>query len=144
MLICAFGLFSMVSCSNDSNNPTDTTQIIIENNTQSGTWRITEFIDSGNNETNHFNGFNFTFDNNGTLTAQNGSTIYIGSWNISDSNSSDDSKDDLDLNINFNLTNDFESLNEDWSFISQSSNRIELTHVSGGGGGTDFLTFEKN
>ena len=134
----------MASCSNDVNNSNDTTQTMIQNNTQTGTWRITEFVDSGKDETNHFTGFNFTFGNDGTLTANNGSVTYTGTWNMTDSNSNDDSQDDLDFNIHFNLTNDFESLNEDWNFISQSSTKIELTHVSGGGGGTDFLTFEKN
>ena len=38
----------------------------------------------------------------------------------------------------------FEDLNDDWDFISQSSTKIELIDVSGGNGGTDYLTFEKN
>jgi hypothetical protein len=42
------------------------------------------------------------------------------------------------------LTNDFEDLNDDWDFISQSANKIELLDVSGGSGETDYLTFEKN
>jgi len=47
----------------------------------------------------------------------------------------------LELVINFNLTNDFEDLNDDWHFVSQSSTKIELIDISGG---TDNLTFEKN
>jgi len=43
-----------------------------------------------------------------------------------------------------NLTNDFEDLNDDWDFISQSATKVELIDVSGGNGGTDYLTFEKN
>jgi hypothetical protein len=50
---------------------------------------------------------------------------------------------DMDFNIFFNLTNNFEDLNEDWHIVSQSSTRIELIHVSGGNGGTDTLTFER-
>jgi hypothetical protein len=47
-------------------------------------------------------------------------------------------------NIYFNLTNDFEELNDDWDFITQSSSKIELKDLSGGDGGIDYLTFEKN
>jgi len=65
---------------------------------------------------------------------------------VTNSDSNDDSPDDndLDFNINFNLTNNFEDLNDDWDIISQSDTKIELTDVSGGNGGTDFLTFERN
>ena len=131
----------LLSCTNGDSS--DTTQTVIQNNVQSGGWKITSFIDSGNDETQHFTGYTFTFSANGTLTASNGQQTHSGSWHISDSNSGDDSPDDLDFNILFNLTNNFEDLNEDWQFISQSASRIELIHISGGNGGTDYLTFEK-
>lgn len=131
----------LLSCTNGDSS--DTTHTVIQNNVQSGGWKITSFVDSGKDETQHFNGYTFTFATNGTLTATNGPQTHTGTWNIADSNSGDDSPEDLDFNILFNLTNDFEDLNEDWQFISQSSSRIELIHISGGNGGTDYLTFEK-
>jgi hypothetical protein len=134
---------TIVSCSNSDDNPTNT-QDQIQNNIQDGMWRITKFIDSDKNETNHFTGYTFTFNDTGVLNATNGTNTYNGTWSITDSNSNDDSPDDLDFNINFNLTNDFEDLNDDWNIISQSSNKIELIDESGGNGGTDYLTFEKN
>ncbi|HZV68039.1 MAG TPA: hypothetical protein VFG10_00765 [Saprospiraceae bacterium] len=135
-------MFVTISCTNDDN--ADPSQTIIADNVQLGTWRITSFIDSGKDETGQFNGFTFLFGSNGTLTSTNGSVTYTGSWNLNDNSSNDDSLDDLDFNILFNLDNDFEELNEDWHFVSQSANRIELIHVSGGNGGTDYLTFEKS
>jgi len=141
------GLLTFTSCSsNDEGNnpPIDQIQIQVKNNVQQGTWRITKFIDSGEDETNNFTGYNFTFGGNGTLTASNGSNTFNGTWSITDSNSNDDSQDDLEFIINFNLTNDFEDLNNDWDFVSQSSTKIELIDISGGNGGTDNLTFEKN
>ena len=111
---------------------------------KSGSWKITKFIDSGNDETSNFNGYLFVFGDNGQVSASNGSNSYSGSWSITDSNSNDDSTDDLDFNLNFNTSNGFEDLNDDWDFISQSATKIELIDVSGGGGGTDYLTFEKN
>lgn len=133
-------LISVASCKRDDKSIKD--QVL--SNIQNGTWRITKFIDSGNDETNHFTGYNFKFNDNGVLNANNGTNNYDGIWSISDSNSNDDTPDDLHFNIYFNLTNDFEDLNDDWDFISQSKTKIELFDVSGGNGGTDYLTFEKN
>ncbi|PWI29345.1 hypothetical protein DI383_12875 [Flavobacteriaceae bacterium LYZ1037] len=115
----------------------------IQDHVASGTWRISSFIDSGTDETNHFTGYSFTFNSSGVLHAENGINNYNGTWSITNSNSNDD-LDDLDFNINFNLTNDFQDLNDDWDFISQSATKIELIDISGGNGGTDYLTFEKN
>lgn len=140
MLLVALTI-SFAACTNDSSN--DLTPIVVENNVKSGQWRITSFIDSGNDETNHFTGYTFTFADNGSLTATNGANTYTGNWSITDSNSNDDSPDDIDFNISFSAPDDFEELSEDWDIVSQSSSRIELRHVSGGNGGTDNLVFEK-
>lgn len=140
---CLFGMLSFISCNNDD-DPSASTKSQIEENVQSGTWRITKFIDSGDDETNHFTGYIFTFNSSGVINANNGVNSYSGTWSITDSNSNDDSQDDLDFNINFNVTNDFEDLNDDWDFISQTTIKIELIDISGGNGGTDYLTFEKN
>ena len=139
-------IFTISSCSNDDddNSNSDTNQTNIENTVQDGTWRVTKFIDSGDDETNNFNGYAFTFNNNNSLIAENGNTTNNGSWSITDSNSSDDSIDDLDFNISFTSPPDFEELTEDWDIISRTDTKIELIHVSGGNGGTDYLTFEKN
>ena len=90
-------------------------------------------------------GYNFTFNNSGVLNANNGTNNYDGTWSISDSSSNDDnSQDDLDFNINFNITNNFEELNDDWDIISYSSTKIELIDTSDDNSETDYLTFEKN
>ena len=138
-----FCMLSLDSCkkNNDSNN---TIQTQIQTSIQSGNWRITKFIDSGIDETTHFTGYNFTFSNSGILNAGNGVYNYTGTWAITDNNSNDDTQNDLHFVINFNLTNDFLDLNDDWDFVSQAATKIELIDVSGGNGGIDYLTFEKN
>lgn len=144
LFLTIIALLFITSCDKTEDNPDNSTQDEVEANVQSGNWRITQFIDSGSDETNNFSGYNFTFSTSGVITATNGSNTYNGTWSISDSNSNDDSQDDLDFNIYFNLSNDFEDLNDDWDFVSQSASKIELIDVSGGNGGTDYLTFEKN
>jgi hypothetical protein len=143
----------MSSCSsndddmNSNNNSVEIAQI--ENEVESGTWIIVSYIDSGQDETNDFNGYNFTFGSDGTLTANNGTNTMTGTWSLTHSgNSNDDSNsdDDIDFNIFFPVpeTNDFEDLNDNWEIVTHNSNNISLIDVSGGNGGTDNLIFNKN
>jgi hypothetical protein len=134
-------IFIFSSCSKDGDAKSTNE---INSNLQSGTWRITKYIDSQVDETSKFAGYNFTFQSNGIVYATKGSVNYTGAWSITDNNSNDDSLDDLDFNLYFDLTNDFEDLNDDWDFITQSANKIELLDVNDGSGETDYLTFEKN
>ncbi len=149
----AFLVISSCSNSDDAMAPVNQVEDVdqqtiaeVKTNVQAGTWSITKFMEDDIDETDHFTGFNFTFETNGTLSATDGTDTFEGTWSITDSDSSDDdsSDDDLDFNINFNLTNDFEDLNDDWDFVSRSATKIELIDISGGDGGTDLLTFEKN
>ncbi|MFM7176976.1 MAG: hypothetical protein ACKO0X_06105 [Bacteroidota bacterium] len=134
-------MIGVFSCKKDD---TSTLEGQIRSNIESGKWRISKFIDSGDDETSNFSGYNFDFGTSGSVTATNGVNSYTGTWSITDSNSDDDNLSDLDFNLNFNLTNNFQDLNDDWDFISQSETKIELIDVSGGNGGTDYLTFVKN
>lgn len=140
----------ITNCSSDDALPKDNTAIIdqIEDRVKSGSWRITSYIDSGQNETNDYNGYNFTFNDNGSLVADNGSNTISGTWSVTDdSNSSDDDSsndNDIDFNIFFTSPPDFEELSDDWDVVSINASKISLTDVSGGNGTTDTLVFEKN
>lgn len=129
---------------NNQNNTQEITQI--ENEVEAGTWQITSYIDSGQDETNDFTGYDFTFSSNGTLSANNGNITINGSWSVTDSSSSDDSSsdDDIDFNILFSAPPEFSDLSDDWDVVSHTSTRLVLIDVSGGNGGTDNLVFEKN
>lgn len=134
---------------NNNNNGTSADQTIQV--AQDGTWRITNFVDSGQNETTDFAGYEFSFNANGTLVATNGTETVSGTWSVMDdsANSSNDddgnSTDDDNFNIFFAVpeTNKFDDLIDDWDFISVTNNKIELIDISGGNGGTDYLTFQK-
>lgn len=121
------------SCKKDEKISPKNSANVISN----GKWRISYFNDSGKDETNHFTGFTFTFNDNNTISASNGSSTINGTWNTR----KDDGVTKLDLN--FGSTPVFDDLNDDWKIQSQSDKKIELTDVSGGGSGTDYLTFEK-
>lgn len=148
-----FSLFILIasglsSCSSDDsannvgNNPTP-----IINALNSGNWRITKLIDSGEDETNDYINYVFNFGTNNVLTATNTNT-YSGIWSVTnDSNDDDNPSNDLDFNIIFTSPapiNFIDDLSDDWDILTYSNTKIELIDVSGGNGGTDYLTFEKN
>ncbi|WP_340199357.1 hypothetical protein [Ascidiimonas sp. W6] len=140
LLLTLVLIFASCSSSDDSDvtAPIDSQEVITT--VQSGSWRITSFIDSGVDETDDFSGYIFTFNSDGSLSAVNGAITINGTWSVED----DDSTSDIDFNIFFASPPDFEELTEDWDIISRSTTQIQLTDVSGGNGDTDFLTFQKN
>ena len=148
LFLLTFSLMSSTCSSDDDNNPNDNSVEIqdITNTAETGNWVITYFYDTDSDETSDYNGYEFTFGSDGVLTAANGVNTYAGTWSVTDdSNSSDDSSsdDDIDFNISFLTPEDFEELSDDWDIVSYTSTKIELIDISGGNGGTDYLTFEK-
>ena len=136
LLITLLAVSSLVSCDKDKilENIPGTLSETVEN----GTWKITYFMDSGVDETSHFSGFDFTFENDGILNSTNGTDSYSGAW----SSQTDDSH--LELDINFLSPEYFLDISDDWHIIEFSKVTIKLEDVSGGDGSIDYLTFSKN
>jgi len=130
-------LLIMISCSKEETNNMPENPAEVANTITTGTWKISYFWDTDHEETQHFNGYSFTFENSGTLVATNGMTNITGSW----STGTDDSQ--IKLNIIFTSPADFEELSDDWHVLERTENKIRLEDVSGGNGGTDYLTFER-
>jgi hypothetical protein len=106
-------------------------------NLEKGTWKITFYEDKGNNETVHFNGYSLDFSSSGKVTATAGSVSYSGTW----ATGLDDNENKLFLD--FGAPAPVNELNNDWHIKHQSSTKIELDDISGGNGGTEYLTLEK-
>jgi hypothetical protein len=144
-LFCLFMLNVASMCSSDDNSSSSQDPTPVVNTATQGTWRVTSYIDSGTDETNHFSGYNFTFATGGVLSAANGTNTYTGTWSVTTDNSNDDNpSSDLDFNIFFASPADFADLSDDWDVVSYSDTSISLIDVSGGNGGTDTLVFTKN
>ena len=96
------------ACTTDSENDeianlaqlqADVTEI--SSTATTGPWSITNFVDSGKNETADFEGYGFSFNEDGSLVADNGNTSITGTWSVTiDDNSNDDSNDDSSSNDN--------------------------------------------
>ena len=97
-------------------------------------WKVTSYIDSGNDETSDYNGYTVDFKINDQVSATNGSNTNNGNWFVNSSGN--------ELTLNF-TGSPFDEFNDDWDIISVTPTRIELRDVSGGGGGTDILILEK-
>jgi len=134
----------MSACEKETSTIDNFTASEIQKIVESGNWVITNFNDSGKDETRHFVGFKFSFMDNNVLSASNSQNTITGRWDISLDSSDDSSSSGVDFNIYFdNASGEFEELTDDWDIISRSSTKIELIDVSGGNGGTDYLTFER-
>ncbi|MFN5505807.1 MAG: hypothetical protein ACK48O_03615 [Flavobacteriia bacterium] len=142
ILLSLSGLLLLGAGSKWQNDQTQLTKLSTD-----GEWFVSRYIDDGDDETSDYTTFTLHFMESGVLHGtdllSSSSSPYEGSWSISDSNSDDDSLDDLDFNINFSVGNKLDDLSDDWDIISYSDTEIKLMDVSGGGGGTDYLTLTK-
>lgn len=144
-LFCLFMLNVASMCSSDDNSSSSQDPTPVINTVSQGTWRVTSYVDSGTDETNHFAGYNFTFASGNVLSATNGTNTYTGTWSVTTDNSNDDNpSSDLDFNIGFTSPANFADLTDDWDIVTYTSTTISLIDVSGGNGGTDILVFTKN
>lgn len=128
------------SCDKKDDDTTDPNPINNGNITSmlvEGTFYISRFVESGNDETSDFQGYTFTFDPNGGAAATIQGNTTNGSWTLG----SDDSKRKLILN--FGTVDPLEELNEDWEVMSLSNSQIDLRHISGGDGSIDELSFKR-
>lgn len=135
ILALAFlAITTVSSCKKDEKiSPSNSAAVI-----KDGTWKVTLFSEDGVNETYHFTGYSFDFQEGGVVKATSSSNTVNGTWATRE----DSGKTKLDLD--FDDVNNFDELDEDWEILTQNASKIELKHVSGGNGGTDLLTFEKN
>ena len=142
MLLISIALGTFITgCSKSDDDPANSTGVTVagvQNSLQAGTWRITYFWDTDHDETNNFSGYHFTFFTTGSIMAMNTTEHIQGTWSVG----TDDSK--VKLNIAFTSPPNFAELTEDWQVIENTPTRVKLQHISGGYGGTDFLTFEKD
>ncbi len=136
------------SCKKDdttNNSTTANTPVAVSNIVMNGTWKVTYFFDGNTDKTSNYTGYSFKFLPNNVLTATKAGVSVNGTWTISDSNTSNnDNLSDLDFNILFSTPAEFYDLTHAWDIVEKTSTSIKLTDVSGGNGGTKFLTFIKN
>jgi hypothetical protein len=135
LIICLLFTQSCSRSNDDTTNPNSQAQI---QNITSGTWRVTLFTDSGNDETSDFASYSFQFNSGGTITATKGSTTKNGTWSITSSSN----KYNIDLGAKSDSNKPLGELTDDWKIISISSTEIKLSDDNASS--NELLTFTKN
>ena len=137
-LLFVLNVASMCSDDDDTSsqvsNPTEITSTVTD-----GQWIVTLYKENDVVKTNNYSGYNFTFGTDSALSATNGTTTQSGDW----STYADSGYTKLDMMFTA-LDGPFEEISEDWNVISRTATKIELKHVSGGDGSSDYLTLEKD
>jgi hypothetical protein len=123
----------LTACDPSANLSPNTSQVIT-----SGSWRVTLFMDSGNDETSEFSGYSFVFETNGTLAAIKNGITQNGTWTIRESSN----KLIIDLGPKDNTNKPLGELTDDWKIISKSNTEINLTDDNASS--QEFLTFTRN
>ena len=137
-LATIFIALGLTSCKKDEPSTSNITTSNVTTTVSAGTWRVTYYWDTNRDETANFNGFNFTFGTSNLVSASNSLLTINGTWSIAN----DDSK--VKLILAFTTRANFIEISDDWHVIERTDTKIRLQDVSGGNGGTDYLTFEKN
>lgn len=103
---------------------------------QQSHWKVSYLNSNGKDETGKLSGYVLAFKGDGTVAAMKGGASLPGTWAYR----YDDNK--YKLIMNFGEGEPFRELNNDWEIMNTSTFNIRLQDVSGGNGGTDFLTLE--
>ena len=137
-LLFVLNVASMCSDDDDTStqvsNPTEIASTLAD-----GQWIVTLYKENDVVQTSNYSGYNFTFGTDSALSATNGTTTQSGDW----STYTYSGYTKLDMMFTA-LDGPFEEISEDWRVISRTTTKIELKHISGGDGSTDYLTFEKD
>lgn len=136
LFLAIAAMMAVSSCTKNDDN--SITAGSVSATVSSGTWRVTYYWDTDHEETSNFSGYAFTFSGGSVLTAVNGGSTVTGTWQTGTDNST------VKLIISFVSPANFAELSEDWHVLEKTDTKIRLQHVSGGSGGTDYLTFQKN
>ncbi len=104
---------------------------------QDGTWFVSQFLEKGDDETQVFSGFDFTFNPNQTVLATNGSVTVNGSWIVSVVGQRLNFEFDMDSPLNDADDNDYEVLDA-------SDTLVTFVTRDGDGAIEDTLQFRKN
>jgi hypothetical protein len=137
ILVVAIVCFAFLACKKSASAGTVDASSNTSSIVQQGTWKVTLFNENGNDKTSLFSGYNFTFSS-GAITATKASLNISGTY----SNLMNDSQNKMI--IDFGNSSPLDELNKDWHVSQQTDVKLQLEDVSGGNGGTDLLTFEKN
>ncbi len=103
----------------------------------SGTWFVSSYIDDGDDETNDYVGYNYTFMNNNTVQATNGSQTVNGLWVVTVAG--DELNFEFDMNRPINGTDD-----DEYKVLQFNDTSVTFITMNSNGTIEDTLQIQKN
>lgn len=127
-LLSALLLF--VSCS--KSDTADSSAVDIATGTQkvsTGDWAVTQYTDSGKDETADYSGYRFQFNTDGTFFVTTSAGNYSGTWILSTGSSSGSSSDDSYNRLKITITGNkqMDDVSKNWLVVKISDNEIWLS-----------------
>jgi hypothetical protein len=138
LILLTIAVFASCSSDDDSGDANTNEFEQIETTLPQGEWEVSKLINGQSDHTTDFESFVFTFNEDGTVVAQNDLFTENGTWAYDNSSSSEE-----ELVLQFGQMTPFDRLNDDWDIVSVTNSTIELSDVSGGNGDIELLTFTK-
>lgn len=120
-----------VSCS--KSETTDPTADLNANQkmVSTGDWKVTQYLDSGKDETSDFSLLSVSFNADGTIVVTDGTNTYSGSWILAAANSSSDDTGYDDKNHKFTITISgdklMQKLSKKWLAVKVTDTEIWLS-----------------
>ena len=123
-LLLLFSVLIMASCSSDDDAGDVVTNEFerISSVLPQGTWKVTTLIDGNENHTAAFESFIFTFNEEGSVIAENDLYSETGIWAYRTT-----AQEGEQLVLAFNDVIPFDEINDDWKIVSVTNTKIELS-----------------
>lgn len=121
LIFCMLAVVVTVSCRKAITQQQGTT----ENRLENANWKISKFVLDDKDKTTDFRDYQFTFETDGSVSAELGDLSYTGDWSVSVFDNGDN-PDIIHLNIYFPQLNQFLNLNAQWKVENQVDNRFNL------------------
>ncbi|MDN3724109.1 hypothetical protein QRD02_06915 [Aequorivita sp. SDUM287046] len=139
-ILILLAIVTFVSCSSDDDSGNVNTNEFeqIKTTLPQGEWKVSKLIDGNSDHTVDFESFVFTFNEDGTVRAQNDLFTENGIWAYDNSSSNRE-----ELVLQFSEQTPFDEINDDYDIVSVSNSTIELSDESGDNGEIELLTFTK-
>ncbi|MDC7996036.1 hypothetical protein [Altibacter sp. HG106] len=102
-----------------------------------GTWFVEQYLDDGDDETNVFSGYDFAFQSDGSVNANNGSENVPGIWAVGIAGEELSFEFDMDSPIN-------DADDDDYRAISYDATTVTFITRDSSGATEDILTFKRN
>jgi len=123
-LLLLFSVLIMASCSSDDDAGDVVTNEFerISSVLPQGTWKVTTLIDGNENHTAAFESFIFTFNEEGSVIAENDLYSETGIWAYRTT-----AQEGEQLVLAFNEVIPFDEINDDWKIVSVTNTKVELS-----------------